>query len=666
MTRLTIKSDSMAVSSAGGSVVYVKNQSTGSIKSFALNTTGGSFSLNLESGEYDIAALAWTAGAGESYFEGTVNCQIKSFTLEGLDISVDLSLSSSGCNSTDLSSSEFLSGGTLTPLRVSSCRQGMSGAFNTPSFCDINTGVFYRSFEVSLEMSDSSDLTSQCFQTNSSNSSTDTPIKIPVGNTGSGFKYPVNIHLYKDGSCSNLIRTKSLDTGLISLLDNPSISNPGELIVESVNNGSYLTTNLFLKDGGVSYPCDGNAPFEIGSGLTSDPYGICTLAQLNSITNNGTYLTKSFFLMSDLDLTGQTLIPIGGTGGAPSSFTGQFNGGGFTISNLILDNGGNNFGGIFRKLGDGGEIAFLNITNSSLTNITSSTQNGVLVGEAALTSSAGIQNIILYNVTIPNNGGESGFVMGKISGSGTLTISEIDITGSNVSTVSNNFTGGIAGRMDITGGIVTITGVTISSTTVDASSYSGGIIGDMSLSGGTVTMSSLSVGGTVVGAGTGGIIGNAYSAGGGSISISGCSSTANVGEAGSINVGGLVGSINFAGTFNMADCYSTGSVTASSAKGQAVGDIAAIGSGGFTRILATGAVGTFVGSYTSGAVSASYFLDTGCAVAYGSGGCPDSNVGGAMGLASSELKTGAVYTGASWDLSSVWTIDENVSYPTLR
>jgi len=105
-------------------------------------------------------------------------------------------------------------------------------------------------------------------------------------------------------------------------------------------------------------------PFNEGNGTSMDPFQITTIEQLDSIRN---YLDCCFVLMNDLDftnadsyedsnniikyITGDGWKPIGGYKEG-AEFTGSFNGQGFTISNLFVNQSFAHYSSLFGKIVD--------------------------------------------------------------------------------------------------------------------------------------------------------------------------------------------------------------------------------------------------------------------------------------------------------------------------
>ena len=118
-----------------------------------------------------------------------------------------------------------------------------------------------------------------------------------------------------------------------------------------------------------------NAPYATGAGTASDPYWICSPAQLAGLADRPADLGESFILMADLDFEG---VSFSGIGSRDAPFTGDIDGNGHTISNLTV-------------IGVPGEpVGFVNAA-----------------------SAAHIRNIALVNVTIAGTGSVAvGAVMG--------------------------------------------------------------------------------------------------------------------------------------------------------------------------------------------------------------------------------------------------------------
>ncbi len=151
------------------------------------------------------------------------------------------------------------------------------------------------------------------------------------------------------------------------------------------------------------------------------------------------------------------------------------------------------------------------------------------------------------------------------------------------------------------------------------------------------------------------------------------------------NVGGLVG-LNDYGTINR--CYSTGQVSGNANIGGLVGTnnygkVQYCYSKSAANDTGNGTVGGLVGRnnggtikycYSTGAVSGSYNLgglvgststnlSTFCFWDTETSGQTISSFGG-TGKTTAQMKTQATYTG--WNFNALWTIDEGISYPTLR
>ena len=99
-----------------------------------------------------------------------------------------------------------------------------------------------------------------------------------------------------------------------------------------------------------------------GSGTKEDPYQIGSYEALREFASivNGTHSTIQqkasawAELTTDIDADGHSdWSPIGSYN---TPYTGTFDGKGFVIRNLTFDNGGNNYAGLFGKIGTGGVV----------------------------------------------------------------------------------------------------------------------------------------------------------------------------------------------------------------------------------------------------------------------------------------------------------------------
>lgn len=134
--------------------------------------------------------------------------------------------------------------------------------------------------------------------------------------------------------------------------------------------------------------CDATeTPFGGGTGEVTDPYRICSPAHFDAIMSNHDYVELHFRLLSDLDLEGVSVTPIGST---RSSFTGSFDGGGYSIYGFTMVRstgpilaGGSGQSGLFEEIGSAGIIKNLTliapeIAGSSLVAPVASSNYGTL------------------------------------------------------------------------------------------------------------------------------------------------------------------------------------------------------------------------------------------------------------------------------------------------
>ena len=220
-------------------------------------------------------------------------------------------------------------------------------------------------------------------------------------------------------------------------------------------------------------------------------------------------LTGTYILIADIDLSASEWTPIGSYA-ASTPFTGTFDGGGHSISNMSITAEENNKG--FFAYTDGAALQYSDFSDVFFT--ASYGNRGAAVGNA--------QNSTLKYLT------SSGTVNG-ISGLGGIAGSCSSCTVSNCS----------------------------SSVTVNATSTSGGLVGAASSS----TISSCSSTGDVIGTiqHIGGLIGYAAYT-----TVEFCHATGSV--TGGVNTGGLVGYLRYDGS-SASYCYATGDVSGTGVDG---------------------------------------------------------------------------------------------------
>ena len=185
---------------------------------------------------------------------------------------------------------------------------------------------------------------------------------------------------------------------------------------------------------------------------------IKTAADLQNINNN---LEGKYILMNDIDLSGVDWTAIGSK---DNPFTGEFNGNGFTISNLTInettiDSGVGLFGNI-----SGATIKNVKIENASVTASETGTDNyvGILTGYAG--GGSIIEDVTIVNSTMQANATHVGAVAGGAE-DGTI-INKVNVE--NVTIGSNNGVGaagviiGAGISVKITNSIITNGNINIS------------------------------------------------------------------------------------------------------------------------------------------------------------------------------------------------------------
>ncbi|KHD37442.1 hypothetical protein NL50_04505 [Clostridium acetobutylicum] len=396
---------------------------------------------------------------------------------------------------------------------------------------------------------------------------------------------------------------------------------------ETFKNWEFL--NTWGIDEGKSYPYlkEVNKPNSVtvvpqngsvGKGTEDDPYIITTVQQLEDMKYD---LNAHYKLGSDIDLTGISWTPIGNSS---AQFTGSFDGDGYSIKNLSMDNPGVNVNGLFGYIKD----ATIKDVVMKNTNILGGDYVGALVANVAGTST--IDGCLAIDGTI-----SGGNYVGGLVGYG---------TGLNISNSSSTVT--VTGKNDNVGGLVgSLSGnitncYTIGDVTSDGNNV-GGLLGNItgnitgSYANGNVTSNTANSVGGLAGVLQGEIL-QSYSTG----TIKGIN-----------NVGGLVGSSS---SSTIQDSFNIGDVTGT----DYIGGIQGSGSANIKNCYSAGKItgtGTNVGGLTASTTSTitkSYFDSTASGIK-----TPQDEA-----KATSDLQSEATYLG--WDFVFTWGIDK--AYPYLR
>ena len=311
-----------------------------------------------------------------------------------------------------------------------------------------------------------------------------------------------------------------------------------------------------------------------GSGTTGAPYEISNIDQLlkmNRLVNSpdtttrNTYRAAHYTLTANIDMSGISWAPLGGSANA-TAFTGSFEGGGNTISNMEVS-GGSHLG--FFGFVSGAKISNLTIRDFTITGIGLNNLNnmGAISGQSA--SATTITNCHAIGTLISrgsNLGGITGQIDGTISGcTADINLISTADNGGSIGGIAGNFTNGLVENCSVTGTIecrATWNGET------------GGIVGNISAGANTATIENCWAKATVTGVSAGGILGCGTSNGAVSdrVVVSNCSFDGMLFPA-YTNVttfmGGIVG--RMLNNVKIIDCRSDGTINMATVAGGIVG-----------------------------------------------------------------------------------------------
>ena len=322
-------------------------------------------------------------------------------------------------------------------------------------------------------------------------------------------------------------------------------------------------------------------------GTEQNPYEISTATQLKAINNN---LSACYKLTANIDLNGEDFTPLGNA--ESGTFSGIFDGNGFTISNLNVFSG--KFAGLF-GCNEGtiknvklsgiyvygtryiGGVVGQNTTLGSVFNCSVSSGdieaddgiNEIYAGGIIGYNEGFVEGTFSNNANLKINNESSlavaGGIIGKNNSVYSVNITDSTNTGnvSASSSSSSSYSGGFVGNND--NGAITISNSTNTGNVSDSNSssgYSGGFVGYNS---GILTITDCTNTGNVssLGGGTysGGFIGYNFNPNYGTITITDCTNTGNVSSV--FDSGGFIGYNYNRGTTTITDCTNAGNVLSS-------------------------------------------------------------------------------------------------------
>lgn len=215
----------------------------------------------------------------------------------------------------------------------------------------------------------------------------------------------------------------------------------------------------------------------VGVGSEENPYYISNESQLFNIGNKFK-LNSHFVLVNDIELT-KPHAPIGYANGSTAEFFGKFNGNLHTISNLTIENGGDN-AGLFATIGESGLVTNLTLANVKISG------NYKSAGAVAGVNYGTINRVTVANPNFDNTsissftGGVVG-VSNAVANGSTPSIMRAYVYSTTGAIKTRNVAGGIAGIASATTIHACHTNVTIESTSNTA--VIGGLVGQFEVDG---------------------------------------------------------------------------------------------------------------------------------------------------------------------------------------
>ncbi len=449
----------------------------------------------------------------------------------------------------------------------------------------------------------------------------------------------------------------ALDTGIENTLGG---KDAGLLLVDANDNSGwgYKVIGGLATISAAEYPTLRTTDAQADPGLTHTT-PISSLTDLENMAND---LAGNYYLTGNIDASGTAdpgynsgagWLPIGTSITAPFSFTGTFDGAGYTISNLYIDRN-SNAQALFAWVGAGATIANVTLSNVNITGGTN-----WCAALAAYSRSAATGDILFQNCHSSGTITSSGSTMGSYGGLlGLLQRNAVDETGtvyvydcssSCTLDMANAVNGAARGGLISDGTRIVVrnsfaTGSLVNGT--DTLSSSGGLIGNVILS----DLFFCYATGDIEGGNDriGGLFGSALQF----VNCNSCYATGNVEGQGL--VGGLGGNISsdLATPCTMTDCYAWGNVTGDDSVGGFIG----IADDSGTIHTNCYSIGTVTGNTNVGGFGGQLHVSstqTSCYWDVETSGQANSS-GDEVGKTTTQMKTKTTYT--NWDFDTIWTM----------
>ena len=251
-------------------------------------------------------------------------------------------------------------------------------------------------------------------------------------------------------------------------------ANSSAFVVSNENGGDVT---LVIRTSNKKYQ-DFKINVHIGNGSTAHPYFIFNEADLTKI-GQVYRLDRNYKLMNNITLT-SAFKPIGynSTSQTSNTFNGTFDGSGYSIKGLKVENGNLSNVGLFTSLGSSAVVKNLTVANASISGAFSNA--GVLAG----TSSGRIEKVAVENSVITNtkDGSLNGSLVGsQIGNSIKMSYAQgvtLNLTNSGTS-LNNAIVGGFAGSINKS----TIQATYADDIVINATNakYAGGFVGEFEI-----------------------------------------------------------------------------------------------------------------------------------------------------------------------------------------
>lgn len=212
-------------------------------------------------------------------------------------------------------------------------------------------------------------------------------------NVGDEFNITIN---QKNADVNTTLQLASSDSSVVEFVSKDKLT----YTFKAVSAGNAVINLLTNNNKYSNISC----AVSVADGSSTSPYYIRNAQDLNAITTYG--LDKNYKQITNIDMAGTTISPIGATESSP--FTGTFTGNGYVISKLTMT-GNVEYAGLFGYVGQNATVS-----NVTLDNVSIST-NSLMIGAIVAVNQGTVADCTVVSAHLETSNLDAGLVGGVVA-----------------------------------------------------------------------------------------------------------------------------------------------------------------------------------------------------------------------------------------------------------